>query len=316
MKNFIQNLNKAEIHLHIEGTLEPKMLLSLAKSNQVKIPYSSIEEVQNAYKFSNLQSFLNLYYQGLAVLQTEEDFYNLMYSYLQKAHLQNVKVAEIFFDPQAHTSRLIAWQTFMNGFKKAMIDAKANLGINSHLIMCFLRHLPEKDALKTLEESLDYRNDIIGVGLDSSELGNPPELFKTVFKQAKDYNFKLVAHAGEEADHTYIWQAIDILGVDRVDHGNWAIKDKELMQRLAKDKIPLTMCPLSNEYLKTFKVQKDSYPLQTFLDYGIIATINSDDPAYFGGYINENFEFIQKQLNLKEDTLKLLANNSLQAVLR
>lgn len=312
MKQIIQTLPKAELHIHIEGSLEPEMLMRLAQRNRVTLPYNSLEEIAQAYDFSNLQSFLDLYYQGMSVLQSEEDFYELMYAYLQKSAAQNVTKAEIFFDPQGHTSRGVAWDIFMNGFKRALDDARVKLGIDGKLILCFLRHLPESDALKTFEAAMEYRDLFIGVGLDSSEVGFPPHLFKNVFRQAKAAGLYLVAHAGEEGPAEYVWEAIDILGVDRIDHGNNAINDLELVRRIAKDKLALTMCPLSNQRLKSVP-DLSKHQLRKFLEEGVIATINSDDPAYFGGYVNENYLAIATALNLSEAELRILADNSLKA---
>lgn len=312
MKQFIQQLPKAELHIHVEGSLEPEMLLRFANRNKVSLPYNNLNEVTAAYNFNNLQSFLDLYYQGMQVLQTEEDFYELMYAYLQKSAGQNVTATEIFFDPQGHTSRGISWNTFMNGFSKALNNARLNLGIDGKLILCFLRHLPEYDAINTLERALQYRDSFIGVGLDSSELGFPPHLFKQVFRQAKDNGLYLVAHAGEEGPAEYVWEAIDILGVDRIDHGNNAIQDIELVRRIARDKLALTMCPLSNQRLKSIPDLK-RHQLRDFMNAGVIVTINSDDPAYFGGYVNENYLAISEALQLSECDLRALAQNSLTA---
>ena len=246
MRDFIQSLPKAELHLHIEGSLEPKMLLDLAKRNNIKLKYNNIEEVIAAYKFNDLQGFLDLYYYGMSVLISEQDFYDLTYAYLAKAKSENIIYAEIFFDPQAHISRGVSFAAIINGISRAMDEANVKIGIASNLIMCFLRDLTEESAMDTLQLALDYRNKFIGIGLDSAETGNPPQKFKNVFNVARDAELKLVAHAGEEGPVEYIWQAIDILGVDRIDHGNKTITDKELTKRLAKDKIALTMCPLSN----------------------------------------------------------------------
>lgn len=265
MKNLIQNLVKAELHIHIEGSLEPDMMFELAQRNKIALPYKNVLEIQTAYQFSNLQSFLDLYYQGMGVLQTEQDFYDLMYAYLKKAASQNISKAEIFFDPQGHTSRNVKWDTFMYGFKKAMDDAKVNLGINGSLIMCFLRHLPESDALTTFEEAMNYRDLFIGVGLDSSEVGYPPSLFKRVFREARDAGLYLVAHAGEEGDASYVWEAIDELGIHRIDHGNNAINDLSLAKRIAADNLALTMCPLSNQRLQSVP-DLSKHQLRKFMD--------------------------------------------------
>ncbi len=312
MRNLIQNLVKAELHIHIEGSLEPDMMFEFAQRNKIALPYKNVLEIQTAYQFSNLQSFLDLYYQGMGVLQTEQDFYDLMYAYLKKAASQNISKAEIFFGPQGHTSRNIKWNTFMHGFKRAINDAKVNLGINGSLIMCFLRHLPESDALTTFEEAMNYRDLFIGVGLDSSEVGYPPLLFKRVFREARDAGLYLVAHAGEEGDASYVWEAIDELGIHRIDHGNNAINDLSLVKRIAADNLALTMCPLSNQRLQSVP-DLSKHQLRKFMDYGVRVTVNSDDPAYFGGYVNENYQALSDALNLSIDEIQTIAKNSLDA---
>lgn len=312
MQQFIQNLSKAELHIHIEGSLEPRMLFNLARRNNIHIPYQTIDDLGIAYNFNNLQSFLDLYYQGMAVLHTQDDYYELMRAYLQKAADHNIKKAEIFFDPQGHLSRGVGWDSFMLGFRRAIEEAQMNFGIKASLIMCFLRHLPERDALDTFAAAMNYRDMFIGVGLDSSELGYPPRLFKRVFRQAQAAGLRLVAHAGEEADATYVWEAIDILGVDRIDHGNRALDDLELVRRIATDKIPLTMCPLSNLRLKNVADLRQ-HQLRKLMEQGVLVTINSDDPAYFGGYLNENYLAISQALNLSIAELNLLADNSFKA---
>ncbi len=312
MQELIQSLKKAELHIHIEGSLEPQMMMDLAVRNKIQLPYKSVNQIEQAYNFENLQSFLDLYYRGMSVLQTEQDYYDLMMAYLRRVSLQNVVRAEIFFDPQGHLPRGIAWSTFMSGFNRALNDARTQLGIDGRLILCFLRHLPESDALRTFEAAMEYRDLFIGVGLDSSELGFPPHLFKNVFRQAKDAGLYLSAHAGEEGPAEYVWEAIDILGVDRIDHGNNAIQDIELVRRIARDKLALTMCPLSNQRLKSVP-DLSLHQLRDFMDAGVIATINSDDPAYFGGYVNENYFAIADALKLSEVEIRQLAENSLTA---
>lgn len=312
MQELIQDLKKAELHIHIEGSLEPQMMMDLAVRNKIQLPYSSVSQIEYAYNFENLQSFLDLYYRGMSVLQTEQDYYDLMMSYLRRVSLQNVVRAEIFFDPQGHLPRGIAWSTFMSGFNRALNDARTQLGIDGRLILCFLRHLPESDAIRTFEAAMEYRDLFIGVGLDSSELGFPPHLFKNVFRQAKDAGLYLSAHAGEEGPAEYVWEAIDVLGVDRIDHGNNAIQDIELVRRIARDKLALTMCPLSNQRLKSVP-DLSLHQLRDFMDAGVIATINSDDPAYFGGYVNENYFAIADALKLSEVEIRQLAENSLTA---
>jgi adenosine deaminase len=312
MREFIQSLPKAELHLHIEGSLEPQMLLDLAKRNNIKLKYNSIEEVKTAYKFNNLQEFLDIYYYGMSVLIVEQDFYDLTYAYLTKAKSENIVYAEIFFDPQAHINRGVSFATVINGVSRAMNDANTKLGMASNLIMCLLRDLSEKSAIDTLEVALQYRDKFIGIGLDSAEVGNPPQKFKNLYNMARDAGLKLVAHAGEEGPAEYIWQAIDILGVDRIDHGNTAITDIELVKRLAKDKIALTMCPLSNLSLNVVDDLK-AHPAKKLLDAGVLVTVNSDDPAYFGGYINDNFIQLTDKLQLSKYDLTQLTENSLQA---
>ncbi|TXI93797.1 MAG: adenosine deaminase [Neisseriales bacterium] len=312
MNKLLQSLTKAELHIHIEGSLEPEMMFELAQRNKIALPYNNVAEIRKAYQFTNLQSFLDLYYRGMGVLQTEQDFYDLMFAYLKKVTSQNVSKVEIFFDPQGHTSRNVKWNTFMQGFKRAINDAKVNLNIDANLIMCFLRHLPESDAITTFEEAMNYRDLFIGVGLDSSEVGYPPSLFKQVFKLARDAGLYLVAHAGEEGDANYVWEAIDELGVHRIDHGNNAINDLTLIKRIANDKLALTMCPLSNQRLQSVP-DLSKHQLRKFMDYGVKVTINSDDPAYFGGYVNENYQALADALNLSTDEITTIAKNSLDA---
>ena len=309
MKELIKKLPKAELHIHIEGSLEPELMFKLAKKNNIKIPYKTIQEVKEAYNFTNLQSFLDIYYAGANVLISKEDFYDLTWEYILRCKEENIIHTEIFFDPQTHTARGIAFDTVISGISKALDDAKEKLGITSNIIMCFLRHLSQEEALKTFEESLSYKDKIIGIGLDSSEIGHPPSKFKEVFKKAKDEGFKLVAHAGEEADYSYIYEALDLLDIQRVDHGVQAIQSKELMQRLKKEQIPLTVCPNSNIELKVFDTYKE-HNIKELLDYGLNITVNSDDPAYFKGYINTNFINLYENLNLsKEDIIKLIKNS-------
>uniref|UniRef100_UPI0040472ADB adenosine deaminase n=1 Tax=Aliarcobacter sp. TaxID=2321116 RepID=UPI0040472ADB len=309
MKKLIQLLPKAELHLHIEGSLEPEMMFELAKKNNIKIPYENIEDVKNAYNFTNLQSFLDIYYAGANVLITKEDFYDLTWAYILKCVEDNVIHTEIFFDPQTHIHRGIEFKTVITGIKEALIDAKKKYGITSQIIMCFLRHLSQEDAFLTLEQALEFKDDIIGVGLDSSEIGNPPSKFEEVFKKAKEYGFKLVAHAGEEADVSYIFEALDLLDIQRIDHGVQSIKSEELMKRLKHEQIPLTVCPNSNIELKVFQNYKE-HNIKQLLDYGLNISVNSDDPAYFKGYINQNFINLYENLNLnKEDIIKLVKNS-------
>lgn len=307
----IEQARKAELHVHIEGTLEPEMMFDLAQRNQVEIPYPSADALRQAYDFSNLQDFLDLYYAGVNVLREPEDFDELTRAYLQRAHHDNIHHVEFFFDPQAHIDRGIGPEVFMPGFNAACDHARS-LGIEVQMIMCFLRHLSEAAAFETLETMDPYRGAIIGVGLDSSELGHPPEKFARVFEQARNLGLRLVAHAGEEGPPEYVWQALDVLGVDRIDHGNRALEDDALVARLASERMPLTVCPLSN--LKLCVVDDlTRHPLQTMLERGLVATVNSDDPAYFGGYLNDNFLAVTQALNLSEQDINVLINNSFQA---
>lgn len=312
MKEFIQLLPKAELHLHIEGSLEPELMLKLAKRNNIEIPYENIEDVKKAYDFSNLQTFLDIYYAGASVLITKQDFYDLTWEYILKCLEDNVIHTEIFFDPQTHTQRGISFETVIMGIKEALDDAHKKFGITSHIIMCFLRHLSQEDAFKTLEESLPYKDYIIGVGLDSSEIGNPPSKFVNVYKKAKEEGFKLVAHAGEEADVSYIYEALDLLHVQRVDHGVQSINDEKLLQRLKEEQIPLTVCPNSNIELKVFTDYKQ-HNIKKLLDYGLLVTVNSDDPAYFKGYMNKNFINLYENLNLSKEDIVTLVKNSFRA---
>ncbi|KAA0924766.1 adenosine deaminase [Psychrobacter sp. ANT_H56B] len=312
MIDLIKRLPKAELHLHIEGSLEPELMFRLAKKNQIEIPYKDIEDVRNAYNFTNLQTFLDIYYAGANVLITQEDFYDLTWEYILKCVEDNVIHTEIFFDPQTHTARGVAFETVITGIKRALADAKAQYGITSCIIMCFLRHLSQEEAFETLEQALPFKDDIIGVGLDSSELGNPPSKFIEVFKKAKEEGFKLVAHAGEEADFSYIYEALDLLDISRIDHGVQSIKSAELMQRLKDEQMPLTVCPNSNIELRVFDTYKE-HNIKELLDYGLNITVNSDDPAYFKGYINQNFINISENLPLTEDDIITLVKNSFRS---
>ena len=312
MIDLIKRLPKAELHLHIEGSLEPELMFRLAKKNQIEIPYKDIEDVRNAYNFTNLQTFLDIYYAGADVLITQDDFYDLTWEYILKCVEDNVIHTEIFFDPQTHTARGVAFETVITGIKRALADAKAQYGITSCIIMCFLRHLSQEEAFETLEQALPFKDDIIGVGLDSSELGNPPSKFKDVFKKAKEEGFKLVAHAGEEADFSYIYEALDLLDISRIDHGVQSIKSAELMQRLKDEQMPLTVCPNSNIELRVFD-NYTAHNIKELLDYGLNITVNSDDPAYFKGYINQNFINISENLPLTEDDIITLVKNSFRS---
>jgi len=311
MKKFIQNLPKAELHLHIEGTFEPALMFEIAQRNQIKIPFKSVKEVEEAYKFSCLQDFLDIYYQGAQVLIKEQDFYDLTYAYLKKCAAQNVRHTEIMFDPQTHTDRGISFETVITGISRACADAKSKLGVSSLLIMSFLRHLSEKQAFKTLEQSFAFRHLITAVGLDSSEKGNPPSKFVKVYKASVNMGYIPLAHAGEEGDASYVWEALNLLKIKRIDHGNNALQDPKLVQEIIKRDMALTVCPLSNTALKVVENLKD-HPLKKMMDLGLKVTINSDDPAYFGGQINQNYVEIQKALSLTKDDLYLLAKNSFE----
>ena len=312
LPELLRRMPKAELHIHIEGSLEPELIFTLAQRNGVAIPYASVEELRRAYAFTNLQSFLDIYYAGASVLLHEQDFYDMAHAYLVRAAMDNVAHAEIFFDPQTHTARGVGMQTVINGLHRACVDARSELNISASLILNFLRHLSEKDAFQTLEQALAYRDRFIGVGLDSSELGHPPEKFARVFARCRELSFHLVAHAGEEGPPAYIWSALDVLKVERIDHGVQSTKDPALMQRLVQDRIPLTVCPLSNLKLRVFP-DLAQHNLGALLDAGLVATVNSDDPAYFGGYINENFTQTFAATGLTAQQAWQLAANSFEA---
>ncbi|WFO16118.1 adenosine deaminase [Cellulophaga baltica 4] len=312
LKKIIQGIPKAELHLHIEGSFEPELMFKIAKRNNITLAYDSIASLKEAYKFNNLQEFLDLYYIGAQVLIHEQDFYDLTWAYLTKVHSQNVVHVEVFFDPQTHTDRGISFEVVFNGIFKALEKAKEELNISYQLIMSYLRHLSEDEAFKTLESSLPYKQYIHGVGLDSSEMGNPPSKFSKVFKASADQGYKLVAHAGEEGPSTYIWEALDLLKVVRIDHGNRCLDDEALVERLLQEKVALTLCPLSNVALKVIQ-KMEEHPVAKMLDKGLIATIHSDDPAYFGGYMNENYYETAKALNLNKSQLMQLAINAFEA---
>ncbi|GAB3045078.1 adenosine deaminase [Acinetobacter apis] len=310
--NLIRALPKAELHVHIEGTFEPELMFEIAQRNKVNIPYKSVEEVKAAYDFYNLQSFLDIYYAGANALLFEQDFYDLTWAYFKKCKEDHVVHTEIFFDPQTHTARGVHFETIIQGIVRACDDAQAQLEISSELIMCFLRHLSEEEAFKTLEQALPFQSHIIGVGLDSSELGHPPSKFARVFAQAREAGFLIVAHAGEEGPAEYVWEALDQLHVNRIDHGVRSEEDPELMARLIRDRMPLTVCPLSNLKLRVID-EMESHNIKRLLEKGLCVTVNSDDPAYFGGYMNDNFEAITQALDLNETDLKQLAINSFEA---
>jgi adenosine deaminase len=312
MKSFIKGLPKAELHIHIEGSLEPELMFELAARNNISLPFGSIEEVRKAYNFSDLQSFLDIYYAGAGVLIKEQDFYDMTWAYLKKAHAQNVRHTEIFFDPQTHTNRGVPFETVINGVHAALVNAEHELELSSKLIMCFLRHLSAAAAAETLEQALPFKDWIVAVGLDSAEVGHPPEKFTTVFDRARALGFRTVAHAGEEGPPEYIWQALDLLKVSRIDHGVRCVEDTRLVERLAAEQTPLTVCPLSNVKLRVFD-SIEQHNLKELLGLGLCATVNSDDPAYFGGYMTENFLAVQQALALDRDELQRLVRNSFEA---
>lgn len=312
LEKIIQGIPKAELHLHIEGSFEPELMFEIAHRNNIALDYDSIESLKKAYKFNNLLEFLDLYYIGAQVLLHEQDFFDLTWAYLTKVHSQNVIHVEVFFDPQTHTDRGIEFDVVITGIHKALEKAKKELNISYKLIMSYLRHLSEEEAFKTLESSFPFKHWIDGVGLDSSEMGNPPSKFVKVFEASANHGYKLVAHAGEEGPADYIWEALDLLNVVRIDHGNRCLDDEALVQRLLKQNIPLTLCPLSNVELKVIQKMED-HPVAKMLDKGILATIHSDDPAYFGGYMNENYYETAKALNLTKDQLMQLAINAFEA---
>ncbi len=307
---FVSGLPKAELHLHIEGSLEPELMFELAKRNGAELPFDSIEAVRAAYDFSNLQDFLDIYYQGANVLRVEQDFYDLATAYFKRAAADNVRHAEIFFDPQTHTDRGIAYKTVIDGLSRAQQDAKAQYGITSGLILCFLRHLPEAAAIDTLKAAEPYLDRIIGVGLDSSEVGHPPSKFAEVFARAGDLGLKRVAHAGEEGPPEYVYEALDILKIDRIDHGNRSLEDPALVARIAAAGLTLTVCPLSNHKLCVV-TDMTLHPIPDMLAKGLKATVNSDDPAYFGGYVNDNFKALTRHGLLSRDDCLTLARNSI-----
>ncbi|HEY7106745.1 MAG TPA: adenosine deaminase [Acidimicrobiia bacterium] len=303
---------KAELHLHIEGTLEPELMFELARRNDIALPYPDVESVRRAYVFTSLQSFLDIYYQGCAVLVREQDFYDLTFAYARRAHADGVRHAEIFFDPQTHTERGVPMGTVIGGIDRALRDAEIELGMSSHLILCFLRHLPARDALSTFLDALPYLDRLTGVGLDSSEVGFPPARFERVFERARFEGLHAVAHAGEEGPPTYVWQALDSLHVERIDHGVRSMEDEELVARLVRDRVPLTVCPLSNVRTRVVETIGD-HPLRRMLERGLCVTVNSDDPAYFGGYVGENFVAVRDALGMTDAQLVAMARNSFEA---
>ncbi len=311
-ETFLRGIPKAELHVHIEGTLEPEMMLDLARRNGLALPYASVEEARGAYDFADLQSFLDLYYKGMSVLLEKQDFYELTLAYLEKAAGQGVRHAEIFFDPQAHTGRGVPFETAITGIREALVEAERRLGLSTRLILCFLRHLGAEEAMHTLQEALPYKGWIVGVGLDSSEIGNPPEDFKEVFEEAARHGFLKVAHAGEEGPPEYIRQALDDLGAVRIDHGVRCMEDPTLVERLRDGRVPLTVCPLSNVRLRCFTSIRE-HPAKRMLDQGLCVTVNCDDPAYFGGYVAENYAALRDGLGFGREDFRAVAENSFRA---
>ncbi len=312
LTDLITNIPKAELHLHIEGTFEPELLFAIAHRNNISIPFQSVDALRAAYSFNNLQEFLNLYYQGADVLLHEQDFYDLTWAYFLKAKENNIIHSEIFFDPQTHTKRGVSFDAVINGIRKALVDAQDKLGISSRLIMCFLRDMSEESAFETLNQALPYRDWIIGVGLDSAEVGNPPSKFERVFAEARKLGLLTVAHAGEEGPAEYVREALNLLNITRIDHGNRCLDDDELLKEIVAKQIPLTVCPLSNLKLRVVMDMKD-HPLKTMLKKGLMATVNSDDPAYFGGYINDNFIATAEAVGLEHEHIITLVKNSFAA---
>ena len=308
----LRQIPKAELHIHIEGSLEPEMMFEIAARNGVRLRYGSVEEVREAYDFADLQSFLDLYYEGTRVLLHERDFYDLTFAYLKKASSQGVRHAEIFFDPQAHTGRGVAFGIVITGIRRALEDGQKRFGMSSHLIMCFLRHLSADEAIETLRRALPYKDWIVGVGLDSSEVGHPPEGFRAVFEEATRHAFHRVAHAGEEGPPEYIRQALDELGAERIDHGVRCVEDPGLVRRLREEQVPLTVCPLSNVRLRVFP-SVEEHPVKRMLDEGLRVTVNSDDPAYFGGYVADNYSAVRDGLGFAREEFRAVAENSFRA---
>ncbi len=310
MQDFIDRLPKAELHVHIEGTLEPELMFQLAERNAVALRYSTVEEARAAYRFSDLQSFLDIYYEGARVLLREADFHDLTWAYLLKARQDNVIHTEIFFDPQIHTERGVPFETVLSGIRAALDAGRKELDISSHLLLCFLRHLSADAAMSTLEQALPHRDAILGVGLDSTEVGNPPSKFASVFERARKKGFLSVAHAGEEGPPDYIWQALDVLRVSRIDHGVRCLEDRRLVERLRRDQVPLTVCPLSNVRLRVFDRIED-HNIGLLLEAGLCVSVHSDDPAYFGAYVNDNYRAVRDAHGLGRSEIIRLTRNSL-----
>jgi adenine deaminase len=312
MYDWLNALPKAELHMHLEGSLEPELMFQLAERNRIQLPWDCVETLRSAYDFNNLQEFLDIYYQGANVLRTEQDFYDLTWAYLKKCEEQNVIHVEPFFDPQTHTARGVSMEVAITGISEALGDARDLLGISSGLILSFLRHLPEEDALHTLQQAMPFRDLFFAVGLDSSEMGHPPSKFTNVFAKARAEGLLAVAHAGEEGPPEYVWEALDLLKVSRIDHGVRAWEDPRLMARLIEEQIPLTVCPLSNTKLRVYQDMSE-HPILKMLEQGAMVTVNSDDPAYFGGYLTENFQALHSDLAMTQQQAKRLAENSLNA---
>lgn len=312
MYDWLNALPKAELHMHLEGSLEPELMFKLAERNRIQLPWDNVETLRSAYAFNNLQEFLDIYYQGANVLQTEQDFYDLTWAYLKKCEEQNVLHVEPFFDPQTHTERGITMEVAITGISEALADARDMLGISSGLILSFLRHLSEEDAFATLQQAMPFRDLFFAVGLDSSEMGHPPSKFTQVFAKARAEGLLAVAHAGEEGPPEYVWQALDLLKVSRIDHGVRAWEDPRLVARLIEEQIPLTVCPLSNTKLRVYQDMSE-HPILEMLEQGVMVTVNSDDPAYFGGYLTENFQALHTGLGMTQQQAQRLADNSLKA---
>ena len=312
MYDWLNALPKAELHMHLEGSLEPELMFKLAERNRIQLPWDNVETLRSAYAFNNLQEFLDIYYQGANVLQTEQDFYDLTWAYLKKCEEQNVLHVEPFFDPQTHTERGIPMEVAITGISEALADARDMLGISSGLILSFLRHLSEEDAFATLQQAMPFRDLFFAVGLDSSEMGHPPSKFTQVFAKARAEGLLAVAHAGEEGPPEYVWQALDLLKVSRIDHGVRAWEDPRLVARLIEEQIPLTVCPLSNTKLRVYQDMSE-HPILEMLEQGVMVTVNSDDPAYFGGYLTENFQALHTGLGMTQQQAQRLADNSLKA---
>ena len=312
MTDLITRLPKTELHVHIEGTLEPEMMFHLATRNGLVLPFEDVDQVHAAYRFTDLQSFLDIYYQAGEVLRTPDDFYDLMSAYLDRAAADGVRHAEIFFDPQSHTGRGVGFEVFMRGFRDAISDGGRRLGISADLILCFLRHLPGEEALATIEEAEPFLEGVIGVGIDSSERGRPPELFEAAFARARELGLRAVAHAGEEGPPAYVASALDVLGAERIDHGVRSLEDPDLVARLRRDAIPLTVCPLSNVALRVVD-ELSAHPLPAMIEGGLLVSVHSDDPAYFGGYVGDNYRGVQQSLGFDDATITMLARNSIVA---